>query len=98
MRNPVENLMQTNNSTLPQTSAPRNGDFQLSFIPKDYTFDEFLTMMEMIKPRYFRIATCKYGINIIFGVTKKKAFFGRAGNFSEAFRKLVSDMRPVTEA
>jgi hypothetical protein len=93
MQHPVENLMQTNNSTLQQTSAPRHGEFHFSFVPKDFTFEEFQQLMELVQPRYFRIATRKEGINIIFGITKKHAYFGRAGNFSEAFRKLLADMK-----
>ena len=39
--------------------------------------------------------TRKEKINIIFAVSKKKAFFGRAETFSHAFQKLLSDIQVI---
>ena len=95
MQHSVENLTQTKHSTLQQTPASRNEAFPISFTPKEYSFNEFLEFIAMVKPRYFRISTRKEKINIVFAISKKKAFFGRAETFSHAFQKLLSDIQVI---
>ncbi|MBT0572803.1 hypothetical protein OKE68_02200 [Riemerella anatipestifer] len=84
MPNPVKVLAQGNNSTLLLTHSPATGQ---------YTLENLIFISEKLKARFFRISTRKDGYNIILGLDKKKAYFGRSSTFSKALSNLIEDMK-----
>ncbi|MCW0492477.1 hypothetical protein [Riemerella anatipestifer] len=55
-------------------------------------FDTFLELCHSLNVKYFRVTNRKDGINIVLGINKKMACFGRADNFASAFQKLLVDL------
>ncbi|MDY3402358.1 hypothetical protein PG588_09350 [Riemerella anatipestifer] len=85
MRNPVKVLAQGNNSTLLLTHSPATPG-------QIYILENLIFISEKLHAKYFRVSTRKEGINIVLGIDKKKAFFGRAASFQDAFRTLLEHL------
>ena len=98
MPQPVENLVQGNNSTLMLTATPRHGAHAITFQFSDYSFQEFQDFCDAMNPKAIRITTAKHGteMRIQFFLDKKKAYFGRGSSFAKAFRELITSMHTPT--
>ncbi|WP_079207798.1 hypothetical protein [Riemerella anatipestifer] len=57
-----------------------------------YTLEDLISISQKLNAKYFRVSTRKEGINIVLGIDKKKAFFGRAASFQDAFRTLLEHL------
>lgn len=55
-------------------------------------FEAFLGLCNRLNVKYFRVTNRKDGINIVLGINKKMACFGRAECFTLAFQKLLLDL------
>ncbi|MDD1549106.1 hypothetical protein MPN29_02580 [Riemerella anatipestifer] len=85
MLHTVKTLEQTKASTLLLTHSPETPG-------QTYTLEDLISISQKLHAKYFRVSTRKEGINIVLGIEKKKAFFGRAASFQDAFRTLLEHL------